>query len=88
MYHHVQNYLIDIGINTIVWAARSPDLNPIDHIWDILGERLRDHSNRLNNLEDVLIWENKSNKMQNKLKCIPNIRPPLCVAWIKFKQVN
>ncbi|GFT32339.1 hypothetical protein TNCV_4483771 [Trichonephila clavipes] len=27
-------------IERMDWPARSPDLNPIDHVWDFLGRRL------------------------------------------------
>lgn len=49
----VRNYLQEVGVGTMAWPARSPDLNPIEHVWDMLGRQLRDHPNRPNNLEAV-----------------------------------
>lgn len=37
----VQDYLEQIAINPMIWPARSPDLNPIEHVWDMVGKRLR-----------------------------------------------
>ena len=29
--------------NDLPWPSLSPDLNPIGHIWDIIGQRVRSH---------------------------------------------
>ncbi|GFV14762.1 transposable element Tcb2 transposase [Trichonephila clavipes] len=36
----VQDYLDSEGIQRIVWLERSPDLNPIENVWDALGRQV------------------------------------------------
>ena len=47
------------------WPAVSPDMNPIEHIWDYLGRKVRDRGNahNLRDLENALIqeWNNIPN---------------------------
>jgi transposase len=37
----VRNYLTDVNIARMVWPPRSPDLNPIEHIWDNMLREVR-----------------------------------------------
>ncbi|GBM59498.1 hypothetical protein AVEN_70474-1 [Araneus ventricosus] len=38
----VTQYAIQ-SVDMLPWPARSPDLSPIEHVWDIIGRQLQSH---------------------------------------------
>ena len=47
--------LEDLEVQLLPWPSRSPDLNPIEHVWDILGRRMQHRSpGNLNQLFEAL----------------------------------
>jgi len=49
----VMHYLNQEGIDVMDWPARSPDLNPIDHVWDYLYRWISQRQNRAITLPDL-----------------------------------
>ena len=53
------------NVNVLPWPAVSSDMNPIEHIWDYLGRKVRARGNvrNLRDLENALIqeWNNIPN---------------------------
>jgi hypothetical protein len=35
-------YLDAMGVEVLAWPAKSPDLSPIEHLWDVLGRQIHD----------------------------------------------
>lgn len=39
------NCFEEANVNLLPWPPRSPDLSPIEHVWDMMGRRLRNLPN-------------------------------------------
>lgn len=54
----VQAFLAERAIRHLDWPSRSPDLNPIEHVWDFLGKKVQAaRPQSLRHLADSLVLE-------------------------------
>ena len=49
----IQKCFVKIGVQELDWPAQSPDLNPIEHLWDELEHQLRARPNRPISVPDL-----------------------------------
>ena len=49
----VTTYLQSEAVTSVPWPAMSPNLNPIEHIWDMLGRRIQAREPHVQNIRQL-----------------------------------
>ena len=86
----VNEYLHKVNILTLNCLPRSPDLNPIEQLWNIIGRALRQHQPPPTNLQNVQImvthiWNRLD---QNKISKLISSMLRRCEALIRSRGAN
>jgi transposase len=74
-----------INFNVLPWASQSPDLNPIEQIWNKLKDALRDRPDRPSNLDQLFDFVNEEWKKlpQDYLRKLVESLPRRMIGVIK-----
>lgn len=64
----VNQWKEDNSVLSLPWPAQSPDLNPIEHLWDVLERKVRVHKPHPKNIQELMIvLEEEWNKIEPEI---------------------
>ncbi|GFV68304.1 transposable element Tcb2 transposase [Trichonephila clavipes] len=84
----VEDFLFEEGIVRMEWPLCSPDMNPIEHVWDALGRRVAGRQippQTLQELERALLeeWDRIPQLVINSLI---DSMPQMCSALLAIRE--
>jgi transposase len=65
----VQHFLQQEAVQTIPWPAMSPDMNPIEHVWDFIGRKIYQRNPKCQNIDELTMTWQKWGSKQVLKKC-------------------
>lgn len=81
----VKNWFLEANVDVLEWPSQSPDLNPIEHLWELLERKIRLRA--IHNATDL--WEILQDEWQNiPLEICQNLvdsMPRRCKAVLQAK---
>ena len=80
--HIIRERLLETGGPQMEWPALSPDLNPIENLWDQLSYRVEARNSVPQNLNDLraALQEEWDAMLQQTISCLVNSRRRRCQA--------
>jgi hypothetical protein len=60
LHPHPQKQLWQEAVQTIPWPAMSPDMNPIEQVWDFIGRKINQRNPKCQNV--TMTWQNWGSK--------------------------
>uniref|UniRef100_A0AAZ3NTG7 Tc1-like transposase DDE domain-containing protein n=1 Tax=Oncorhynchus tshawytscha TaxID=74940 RepID=A0AAZ3NTG7_ONCTS len=82
--HSVCDFLQDRNVSVLPWPAKGPDLNPIEHVWDLLDRRVRARAIPTRNVRELAgaLLEEWGNISQQELaNLVQSIRRRFCIKY-------
>ena len=49
----VRQFLQQEAVQTIPWPAMSPDMNPLEHVWDFIGRQINQRNPKCQNSDEL-----------------------------------